>query len=164
MDDESRRKIKEDLISFRPSLKHNPNLNQMVEAILQGSQSQSDGQAENSEPNQNAQQQAGFFRDMEGFRKKEMADKSALAPTTDPEDERYFGEEQASPGQAWLRQMQRSDVETQGERQMPESDEPGLEAGQRRPAGVQSLETKAGAPQKSWLRNIPAAGRFGRTR
>jgi hypothetical protein len=176
-EDENKAQIKASLLKAHPLYRYQ-GIDQMVDAIWKGSnwqqpdgqsrQSdalQGDGQVVNSDLNQNAQQQAGFFGDMESFRKKEMADKTALSPTTDPEDDRYFGEEQASPGQAWLRQMQRSEVETQGGGQTPESDEPGLEAGQIRPAGAQSLELKAGSPAgQKWFRNIPAAGRFGRTR
>ena len=150
MDEERRRLIEEDLLRSKPQLRYNaPHLREMVNAILRGSEAGWPSQAlPNTGQLPGKENMDGFFSNMEDFRKKKMGNKNIFPETTDPEDERYFGERTGN-----------------------ENPDPGLEPGQQRAPGIKSLEEKQGSPvgaaergQNQWLRSFPAAGRFGARR
>jgi hypothetical protein len=147
MDDESRRWIREDLLRTTPLLRYNPSaLQEMVEAIHKGSEAgwrpseaiNSSGNVNDSDLNRDLGRE-GFFSDMEGYRQREMVSPDTMSPTTDPEDDRFFGENQPSPGQAFVAKH----------------------GAQVTASGTVDDDTKAMNVPSSTIRRMPAAGRFG---
>ncbi len=159
MEDEGRRRITEDLLRSYPLLRWNPKgLSESVDAVQRGADSgwgaseavKSSGQVNNSD----LKDPEAFFGDMEGFRRREMGNKSVFPETTDAEDERFFGAGKVSPGQAWLKHIQD-----------PSQPELGGAFEENQPVPTQAAmdresEHRGLSPDKPWLRRLPAAGRF----
>jgi hypothetical protein len=151
MEDESRQRIEEDLLRANPRLRYSrATLRQMVDAIHQGSDPDwRPSEAVNGQGDVNdsdRREMEGFLSNpgaMEEYRRREIGNKNIFPESTDPEDDRFFGENQASPGQKFVQHIQK-----EGEQPAPTQ---------------QQMEYQAEAEEhteRPWIRNFPAAGRF----